>query len=338
MKRKKIVSNVIFGLSIQLCLIITGCIPASYEINFNDLSTYVSINCMIIDSSDNIYLSGGSKWSAATGGVIKSSDNGDSWFHLIYSAEYTSALVIDLDGNIFIGTEYIGVYKLLSDGKTWYEVYTGQPNRISCLITESNENIIVGTYGQGVWVLNATENSINQTNLTNKWIYSLASNSNGDIFAGSAKGILYRTTDKGNSWTQLIIESIESHIQSLAINLKGDIFAGTYGDGVFRSTDNGHTWSEINNGFDGDEVWCLAINIKGHIFAGTNSDGFFRSTDNGDSWKEIKVSSSDVRSIVFNSKGHIFAGTSAHGVFYSTDNGDSWIPKNNYIKYDKPYF
>jgi ligand-binding sensor domain-containing protein len=159
-------------------------------------------------------------------------------------------------------------------------------------------------------------------------IQSFAINSNGDIFAGTSGGGVYRSIDNGDSWTiansGLASFSVQALvINALAINSNRDIFAGTRGDGVFRSTDNGDSWTATD--LMNSDVRSLAVNLSGDIFAGTGGDGVFRSTNNGDSWTAVNtdLTNLNVQALVINSNGSIFAGTSA-GIFRSTNNGNNW--------------
>ena len=90
---------------------------------------------------------------------------------------------------------------------------------------------------------------------------ALAINSSGDIFAGTDASGVFRSTDNGNSWTQISNGlPIGVSVLSLAINSSGNIFAGTDGSGIFRSTDNGNNWAR--NGLNDRFVYSLAINSK----------------------------------------------------------------------------
>ena len=118
-------------------------------------------------------------------------------------------------------------------------------------------------------------------------VQSLAINSTGHIFAGTSGGGVFRSTDNGDSWTEVNTGLTNHSIRSLAINSSGDIFAGTDDGGVFRSTDNGDSWTEINNGLTSAVVLSLAINSTGHIFAGTSGGGVFRSLESTTSVREV---------------------------------------------------
>ena len=164
--------------------------------------------------------------------------------------------------------------------------------------------------------------------MTNTDVRSLTINSTDHIFAGTYLGGVFRSTDNGDSWTEINNGLTSAYVFSFAINSSDHIFAGTSGDGVFRSTDNGDTWTEINNGLTNLVVNSLAINSSDHILAGTYG-GAFRSTDNGDNWMQINndLTNPLVYSLAINSTGHIFAGTNG-GAFRSTDNGDNWTEVN----------
>ncbi len=66
-------------------------------------------------------------------------------------------------------------------------------------------------------------------------VSSLAINSNGDIFAGTPFGGVFRSSDNGDNWTQINTGLTHTDVNALAINSNGEIFAGTQLGGVFRS-------------------------------------------------------------------------------------------------------
>ena len=120
-------------------------------------------------------------------------------------------------------------------------------------------------------------------------INDLAINSNGDIFAGTDDGPVFRSSDNGDDWSQLNTGLTLPSVRALAINSNGDVYAGTENGGIFRSTDNVDTWSQINTGLTTTVVWSLAIKGTDHIFAGTNGGGVFRSVESTTSVQEIST-------------------------------------------------
>ena len=101
-----------------------------------------------------------------------------------------------------------------------------------------------------------------------------ATNSNGDIFAGTdqnQRGV-FKSTDAGLVWLQNSngIELTDRAINWLALDDSGYIIAGTgshIGSMVYKSKDNGESWSMIAS-LGGS---CVAKNDSGHIYVG-NTD------------------------------------------------------------------
>ncbi|MCI0613346.1 T9SS type A sorting domain-containing protein, partial [bacterium] len=103
-------------------------------------------------------------------------------------------------------------------------------------------------------------------------------NSNGYIFAATFGAGIIRSTDNGDTWTEVNNGITSGNIRTLAINSNGDVFAGTY-LAVFYSQDEGENWIEINTGLTNRDVYVLAIHPSGFIFAGTYASGVFRSVE-----------------------------------------------------------
>ena len=152
------------------------------------------------------------------------------------------------------------------------------------------------------------------------YVFSLASNSNGHVFAGTYLHGIFRSTDNGENWTRMDNDLTMCEVESFALNSSGHIFAGTsFGIyrstdngagsyGVWRSTDNGDSWTEISNGLpEYNSVLSLAVNSNGFIYAGTAGDGIYRSTDDGENWIQINngLANTYIWSLVTNTNGQI---------------------------------
>ena len=119
------------------------------------------------------------------------------------------------------------------------------------------------------------------------YVGSLAINSSGHIYAGTEGGIVFCSTNNGDSWIETNLTNFNA--SSLAINSTGHIIAGNGNVGVvYRSTDNGDNWVQI--GLMNDWISSLAINSNGHIFART--------------WIGIFLSTNYIRWIVWDQMGN----------------------------------
>lgn len=139
------------------------------------------------------------------------------------------------------------------------------------------------------------------------------------IFAG-AYGVIFRSTDAGNTWVNTNNGLVSSDIFSLAVN-EGAVFAGTFGNGVYRTTDNGENWKAV--GLPG--VYVRSLAVHNHIiFAGTYDSGVYRSTDNGETWLTSGGGQRIYSIIEYGDV--IFAGGSSFN--RSTDEGVTWVQIN----------
>jgi len=92
------------------------------------------------------------------------------------------------------------------------------------------------------------------------------------LYVGAASGGIWKSTNKGITWTDIFGNQPDNTFGSLAIFERDSniIWAGTgennnrqsssWGGGVYRSTDAGRTWRQVNSGLADPEVAVLAIN------------------------------------------------------------------------------
>ncbi len=238
------------------------------------------------------------------GGIFRSTDDGESWTVIGLRRLHTLSIASSGGGHIFAGTLFDGVFRSTDNGDTWTQMNTGLTN------TGSPDD-------------------------PRYTVSSLAINSNGHLFVGTGEYIqrfkgdgIFRSTDNGESWTQVSPNLASITVPALNVSPTGDIFAGTIGKGIFRSTDGGETW--IQTGLDGIDVASLNTAPNGNMFAGIDRGGVYRSTD-GVIWNDTGLSNrgAGVQCVATNSRGHVFAATRGNGVFRSLNNGANWIQINS---------
>ncbi len=133
-------------------------------------------------------------------GVLRSTDNGDSWKYVNgIPATYNFSIVFNPDGDIFVGGGggEGGVYRSTDDGINWTNYQDG---------------------------------------LTNTGILSLALNYNGSIYAGTFNGV-FSSDDSGKTWYKTGAGFASAKINSLLFTSSHYLLAGTEGAGIFKSAD-----------------------------------------------------------------------------------------------------
>ena len=177
------------------------------------------------------------------------------------------------------------------------------------------------------------------------------------IFAGSASGGVWKTTNGGDDW-----EYISSDIPNLGTNTlamskanTNVIYAGTGefftrdidGAGMFKSTDKGQSWQQIASPDDypsfknvsrivvdpNDENIVIAT-TRNSVWASSLSSSIFKTTDGGATWTELLNSGTadsdlsgrydddiDYDPTDFNT---LYVALNGKGVIKSTDGGQTW--------------
>jgi photosystem II stability/assembly factor-like uncharacterized protein len=128
------------------------------------------------------------------------------------------------------------------------------------------------------------------------------------IYAAAASGGLWRTVNRGHTWTPLTDDLPVSTFGDVALAPSNPsiVYAGTgeqnnrqstsWGNGVYRSDDGGDTWTHLGlentrhigkvevHPSNPDVVYVAAL---GNLWAASEERGVFRSTDGGDSWEKV---------------------------------------------------
>lgn len=182
-------------------------------------------------------------------------------------------------------------------------------------------------------------------------------NNSNNLWAGSASGGIWKSTDAGTSWEYLATNLPVLGVSSILIDPSnsnviyagtGEVYRvdtsnigfsvwkcrGTYGIGILKSSDGGATWTQVMT-----KTSSQLFGIQMLKFDPTNSntiyacatDGLYRSTNNGGSWSQIlsKIYVTDV-SINPSNTDEVVAAvgnmTNADKGVYRTTNGSNASP------------
>jgi photosystem II stability/assembly factor-like uncharacterized protein len=286
---------------------------------------------------------------------------------------------------IYAGAASGGIFKSIDDGQSWLPIFDAQPSLSigDIAIAPSDPNIIFAgtgepncgggsiTYdGMGIyksadagesWTYSALDSTRNTGRIVvdPKNTDRVFAATIGDLFANGPQRGVYRTLDGGASWEQVLFITDSTGAIDLAINpLHPDtIFAcmwerirrptyehyGGASCGIYRSYDGGDSWTLLSSGLPtGVNLGRIGIDISASdpntlyaIYADKTGffNGVFKTTNNGDSWAQtndnglgnifasygwwfgrIKVDPSDPN-IVF---------AIGFDEFKTTDGGNSW--------------
>ena len=179
------------------------------------------------------------------------------------------------------------------------------------------------------------------------------------LYAGTADGGVWKTTDGGQSWQATMHDQNALAIGAIALdsNAPDTVYAGTgegvylfsgggplppgssslawyyEGVGVYKSTDGGASWA-LTGTHPNDFIYRIAVDpfdsqhilSAGYATAGTG--GLARSTDGGATWTTVVTGIfTDVLFDPTNS-GRAYAGQYNGGVLKTTDSGATWAARN----------
>ena len=211
-----------------------------------------------------------------------------------------------------------GIQRSTDGGSTWIPLLR--------VAVSSRDNLPPSTYAAGAFV----------------WVDPAAP---ATLLAGLSPGGIYRSTDAGLTWTQVLygatfVSMAVSPSSASTIYACMSISSEVPGLRMtFRSTDGGTTWSPLDR-LGSSPVLALAVDPRSsdvvYAAVGTSgplAPGIYRSTDGGANWVALAGglvgSSFNAVAIDPTDPAIVYAGATDTGVFRSADGGASWVPIND---------
>ena len=276
------------------------------------------------------------------GGIFLSTNSGASWTDR--SAGIAATQFYRLGGSatnpnrILAGAQDNGTDRYLTGA--WTQVLGG--DGMEAIVDYSNENIGYGEYYYGD-IYKSMNGGSSFTSIaggipdTGGWVTPFVINPLNPKSLYVAEDGVYKTTNRGSSWTTLKSSLGGTPLVSLTIGVSdtNTLYAAT-GSHVWVSGNGGTVWSEITSGLPtaSAAVTYLAADpsnaaIAYATFSGYGNQKVYRTTNSGSSWtnRSTGLPAIPVNCITINSAvpSQLYAGTDA-GVYYSENGGSSWNP------------
>ena len=247
--------------------------------------------CLAVTPGQHIYAG------TMRGGVYRLALKGTTWESIgngLDEAEIKSFLVYQ--DAVYAGTG-TGVYRWMEAEKKWITVGTGLDRiLVPGLAIMDDGKLFAATSGKGLfhfdtqqthpskWVDSQSTFVDPRERLPHRYLRVIAVNQAQHIFLGTQDGGIFRSTDRGKTWSSLSRNLPNDSIRSIVPD-HDDVIVAT-GQGIFRWKHKQQQWVGINAGLTKLAIQSLTITKAGELYAGT-SNGAFRSDDGGARWTDI---------------------------------------------------
>lgn len=201
--------------------------------------------------------------------------------------------------------------------------------------------------------------AIDQAHPDTIWVGTGESNMRNSVSVGNG---LYRSTDGGDNWTKVGLDSSE-HISKIVIDpsnsnnvyvaVPGHLWNDNKERGLFKTTDGGKTWTKIL--YVDEKTGCADVMVDPKnpqiVYAsmwqfrrtpysfssGGKGSGLFKSTDGGKTWKKIQKGLAEGElgriclALAPSDPKNLFAivEAKATGLYLSNDGGETWTPQSS---------
>ncbi|MCL2168014.1 MAG: T9SS type A sorting domain-containing protein [Lentimicrobiaceae bacterium] len=286
-----------------------------------------------------VYRNDGALFEGNDGGIYISPNNGTIWTDktsgMRISQMYKLGCSATVANEVITGLQDNG--SKLFTNNNWWDIIGA--DGMECLIDYSNVNIQYGTVYYGV-IYRTTNHWGNATSIEPRddgaWVtpYIIHPTNPQILYAGYNN--LYKTVNRGNSWTQISNVNTSNKIRNIAIcEIDPNVIYMADESSIWKTTDGGNTWSKIRSS---SSITSLCVknddpNTVWHTRGGYNSQRIFQSTDGGSNWVNISAGLPEIPmySIVYNKLGNsseqLYVGSEV-GVYYKIGDND-WVAYNN---------
>lgn len=150
------------------------------------------------------------------------------------------------------------------------------------------------------------------------------------IYLGTISTGVYRSTNAGQSWTEVNTGIVNKQIWSI-YTFGNTIFVGAASGNVYRSTNGGDNWTLANSGISSTTIIKNFASFNGKLFAASTNKGIYMSSDNGNTWVQHNAGITGlVASALLVADGDLYASVMQYVYKYDSVN-QSWLKKSTGI-------
>ncbi|HUA85299.1 MAG TPA: hypothetical protein VMB85_15660 [Bryobacteraceae bacterium] len=235
---------------------------------------------------------------------------------------------------IYVGAAAGGIFKSVNGGATWKAIFENQPNPSigDLALAPSNPSILyVGTgeannrqsssWGDGVYKsmdggTTFVHLGLAETHHIGRIVVHPADPNivyvaaQGDLWGPNKERGVYKSTDGGATWTQVLYIDEDTGATDIAIDLQSPniLYAAMYqrrrtafgfngggpGSGLYRSVDSGAHWTRMTHGLPSGDLGRCALDVyrknPNIVYAevqNAKEGGVYRSEDKGETWTHM---------------------------------------------------
>ena len=250
------------------------------------------INCTAVDPyNSNVVYAG-----ACGGGVWKTTDGGNNWLPMFDDNPHLAVGAITIDAQntqtVYVGTGDLnvpsglelgdGLYKSSDGGQSWTHLGLSETRVISKIIVHPQNSDIL-------------------------WVSAM-----GNIFTQDNQRGIFKSTDGGQSWQQVLLVDINAGVAEMLIHpinpnilyatsfnrFRNEDYSVVYGDDahVWRSVDGGESWQILSEGLPQGNLSRMGIAISESnpdvlyvsvADSAVSLSGIYKTSDGGDFWEPV---------------------------------------------------
>jgi photosystem II stability/assembly factor-like uncharacterized protein len=311
----------------------------------NYFVNYFVVQTVHADKHSLTFRSNGDLFECNDGGVFISTNNGTSWTNktngMAISQIYRLGVSNAASTEVITGLQDNGT-KTLSGGM-WSE--TTLADGMECIIDNTNVNIQYRSEPDGYLVKTSNHWVSSQGFSTyaagqGAWVTPYIINPNDPLTLYAGYADIWKTTNRGDSWTKISSFNSSYKIRSMAIaasNVQVIYVSDIYN--IWKTTDGGTSWNNITGTLPVGSAEITYIAIKNDdpntlwiTISGYNANKVFQSIDGGTSWTNISAGLPQipaytiVQNIQSNNEVQLYVGTEL-GV-YLKKGYDNWVEYN----------